>query len=398
MQKPIDSVTIEDLRGLVANRVSEGRSLEYKEALPGGGSGEKKEFLADVSALANTSGGWILYGIIEERDEDGKPTGVPSEMRGVQGNQDSEMLRLDSIAPYGIEPRIHGLRWRAITLTDSTFVLVCWVPRSLHSPHMVWFEKSSKFWARAASGKYQLDVQQLRASFVASDATRERTRSFLRDRLSAVIAQETPVTLVNGPLAVLHLIPPAAFDAEAGSGLDLAQVLREHLFNRRLEASRYNLDGVLVCDRSGPEAAHYTQVFRTGALEHVRYIGRFRRPELRSIPNGSVEKELGDELARLLHDLRAWGVGGSLLVTLAITGSRVWGLSVPSILYARGDVSSIDRDVLRLPEVWLPEIPDPPDFQAAARVLRAPLDTLWQSAGGDGSPYYNPDGTCSPRN
>jgi predicted HTH transcriptional regulator len=141
VQKPIDSLTIEDLRALVANGVSEGRSLEYKEELPGGSSGDRKEFLADVSAFANTSGGWLLYGISEERDDAGKPTGVPREMRGVQGNQDAEMLRLDSIARDGIEPRIHGLRWRAIPLTDSAFVLVCWVPKSLHSPHMVWFEK-----------------------------------------------------------------------------------------------------------------------------------------------------------------------------------------------------------------------------------------------------------------
>jgi hypothetical protein len=130
-------------------------------------------------------------------------------------------------------------------------------------------------------------------------------------------------------------------------------------------------------------------------LEYVRYVGRFQRPELRSIPNGSVEKELGEELARFLHDLQVLGVEGPLLVTLAIVGARGWGLSGPSIIYSRIDVSSIDP---MSPEVWLPEIPDPPDFQAAARVLRAPLDTLWQSAGGDGSPYYNPDGTWSPRN
>jgi hypothetical protein len=304
------------------------------------------------------------------------------------------MRRLDSMARDGIEPRIHGLRFRPLPVTDSTFVLLCWIPKSLHAPHMVVFEGSSKFWARGASGKYQLDVQQLRASFVASETTRERTRDFVRDRLAAVVAQETPVPLVAGPRAVLHIIPPAAFDeaGEARSGLDLAQVSRDYRFNRRYEASRYNLDGLLVWDRD--VASYYTQVFRNGALEHVRFIGRFLRPELTSIPNGSVERELAEELANLLSDLRLCGVESPLLLTLAVVGARGWTLAGPTNIMdlRRGAASAIDRDVLRLPDVWLPEIPEPLDFQAAAKVLRAPLDTLWQSAGGEGSPYYDAEG------
>ena len=50
-------------------------------------------------------------------DETAVPTGIPSEIRVLTGNSDAEILRLDSMARDGIEPRIQGLRWRAINLT-----------------------------------------------------------------------------------------------------------------------------------------------------------------------------------------------------------------------------------------------------------------------------------------
>jgi hypothetical protein len=55
IDKPVAQIGIEDLQRLVANKVSEPRSLEYKQALPGGTDSEKKEFLGDVSAFANAS-------------------------------------------------------------------------------------------------------------------------------------------------------------------------------------------------------------------------------------------------------------------------------------------------------------------------------------------------------
>lgn len=58
--KRIRDITATDLQALVDNGVAESETLDYKLTLPGGSDSEKKEFLADVSALANTSGGTIV--------------------------------------------------------------------------------------------------------------------------------------------------------------------------------------------------------------------------------------------------------------------------------------------------------------------------------------------------
>ena len=59
----IDESAIEALK---TNTVSESKTLEYKSQLPGGTDAEKKEFLADISAFANTREGDLVFGVEED--------------------------------------------------------------------------------------------------------------------------------------------------------------------------------------------------------------------------------------------------------------------------------------------------------------------------------------------
>jgi predicted HTH transcriptional regulator len=63
IQIPFDRIDKTHIESLVTNEVPEGRTIEYKQALPGGNDVAKKEFLADVSSFANASGGDLLYGV-----------------------------------------------------------------------------------------------------------------------------------------------------------------------------------------------------------------------------------------------------------------------------------------------------------------------------------------------
>ena len=48
---PFDTISWDDIEALVTSGRPEDRSLEYKEELPGNSDDEKREFLADLSAL-----------------------------------------------------------------------------------------------------------------------------------------------------------------------------------------------------------------------------------------------------------------------------------------------------------------------------------------------------------
>ena len=88
------------MQHLIDESILEIKTLEYKEKLPEFNDEGKKEFLADISSFANSSGGDIIYGIREDNH-------LPKELVGVEIDDIDEIKRrLDGIIRDGIKPRI----------------------------------------------------------------------------------------------------------------------------------------------------------------------------------------------------------------------------------------------------------------------------------------------------
>src|SRR6267143_4511428 len=88
----LETITEANLHSLVTEGRREDAQLEFKLTLPGSSDEEKKEFLKDVSAMANSQGGDIIYGIRDDRsnlDDAGKA----AELVGITGaGEDSTKL------------------------------------------------------------------------------------------------------------------------------------------------------------------------------------------------------------------------------------------------------------------------------------------------------------------
>src|SRR5689334_22712644 len=94
----ISLATAADIASIITDRWQEGAGLEFKERLPGNSEGERKEFLADVSAFANSAGGVIVYGITDAKDTLGKPTGMAGSIAGINvPNIEAETRRLEQM-------------------------------------------------------------------------------------------------------------------------------------------------------------------------------------------------------------------------------------------------------------------------------------------------------------
>ena len=194
IQKHIDEISMVDISFLTDNKISESKTLEYKEKLPGHTDKEKKEFLADISAFANASGGDVIYGIKEVVDSNGKKTGQADEVVPIQGTTaDESKLFIENLIRTAIEPRIpvQVKEVDGFGADGDGFIIFVRIPQSFASPHMVTFKNSSKFYSRNSSGKFQLDVHEIRNAFLATDSQADRIRSFLQDRLAKIIADET---------------------------------------------------------------------------------------------------------------------------------------------------------------------------------------------------------------
>lgn len=78
--RPLISITLGDVQQLVTDKVRENRQLVYKDEQPThpqANNDKKSEFAVDISALANGSGGLLIYGVAEEK-ENNRPTGIAS--------------------------------------------------------------------------------------------------------------------------------------------------------------------------------------------------------------------------------------------------------------------------------------------------------------------------------
>jgi len=209
IQKAIEAISKAEIDQLIKNGESENKTLDYKQELPGATDEQKREFLADVSSFANASGGDIIFGIKEAKDEHGKNTGQPEIVVPMSGiNADEAKLRLEEIIRSGISPRIRVQIRQIDGYGDgNNFVLIVRVPKSVASPHVVSYKGSFKFFSRNSAGKYPLDVHELRSAFLATESQAERIKRFREDRLGKIVADEIPVRLSSQQRLVLHLVP-----------------------------------------------------------------------------------------------------------------------------------------------------------------------------------------------
>jgi hypothetical protein len=394
INKQFELIGKENIDALVADEVAEGKTIEYKEQLPGNSDTDKKEFLADVSSFANASGGDLLYGIREKRDDQGKTTGIPESVEGLDGiNVDEEIRRLENTVRNGIDPRIPNLRTRAIKGFAKGPVILIRIPKSWVSPHMVTYKRWSRFYTRDTAGKHPLDVIEIRSAFLLSESLVEKVRHFRTDRIAKIIADETPVPLIPCGKIVLHVLPIAALDPT--TQIDMP---KPETFNRNLDPIctrsadwRYNFDGLLKYGEATPLQTSgryhcYLQLFRNGAVEAVEAALLIHAKKTFST---EFERELIDALDRYLTLLQSFGLGPPIFVMLALVGVRGYIMTETGTKFGRlrAENTPIDRDVLILPDIFVE------DYNAKAeQILRPAFDSVWQACGYPHSLNYNERG------
>ncbi|MFQ6119014.1 MAG: helix-turn-helix domain-containing protein [Methanosarcinales archaeon] len=389
IKKKLEDIIEEDLQSLVENSVPEGKTIEYKQVLPGNSDSEKKEFLEDVSSFANTSGGDLIYGIIQNKE-----TGAPEKVEGIAiKNIDQEILRLENIIRDGIEPRILSIGIQPVHLSNNKTIIIIRIPKSWISPHRVSFKSRPQFFSRNSAGKYPLDIGELRIAFNLSETIIERIRNFRIERLSKIIAGETPVYLLDNPKIVLHLVHINSFNP--GQIYDLTLIASHpfemELINRRVSEYRYNFDGFLTyLNWEEGKSCSYVQLFKNGNIEAVEsYMLRPYNNRL-LIPSILFEKELITSLKNYISILKSLTVEPPIFVFLTLTGVKGYRMETNRI-DAFVKHYPIDRDILILPETTIEDYNDTPEV-----VLKPCFDTIWNACGFPRSLNYNEKGEWKP--
>lgn len=384
IQKRIDEIDKPTIDALVTNNVSERRTLDYKELLPGSGDEDKREFLSDVASFANASGGDIVFGVADERDESGRATGVPCSAEGLNVvNIGEHKARLEASARDGIAPRIQGIEFQIVNGFVKGPVLVVRVPRSWAGPHMVTFKNLSRFYSRNSTGKYQLDVSEIRSAFVSSVDLAERLLAFRAERVSKVLNSETHK---QRPTIILHLVPISGFGSDVRDVARQAEKLPLQL--KPITATgwdgHFNFEGYLVF---APLVRSHVQVFRSGVIEAIdeEYLTPWEETSDMRLDAISLEQEIVSAIQRYLEVQRLVGLPLPIMVMLTLLGVKGYSISTPNRMVLRK--YPIDRDVLPLPEMIFD------DYSAdVPKTARTTFEALWQACGYGRSLNYDQDG------
>lgn len=383
LPRELATMTEAHVNAMVADQVTEDSYLDLKRDLPRLDGGGRHEFLADVSAFANSSGGDLVYGI----DEDGE--GRAAAVVAQAGNADEEARRFQDVLMNGVEPRLPGLQVQAVQVAGG-FVLVVRVPQSWAGPHRV--KSNQHFYIRENGRKRQLDVPEVRGLFLRSDHQAQRVRDFRTERLGKLLAGEAPHLLVPGVRLVGHFVPTQA--ALGTVQVDPIPYMRGRalpVLSTTIPGARVNADGALVVRNPRPEGTHgYSQLFRNGYFETVKV---YPTPAEGRVGLGSLayEEQFIALLARLREEYTHLGVGTEMTCMVSILDADRAELGFERWRYMLDDHQGFfDRKTLVLPDVLLPAESTP------AQALKPVFDLVWQSAGMERSGNYNADGEWAP--
>ncbi|TSC60541.1 MAG: ATPase AAA [Parcubacteria group bacterium LiPW_15] len=387
--KKLEDIEIADINSLISNSVAEGKSIEYKQELPGGNDASKKEFLADVSSFSNTIGGDLIYGIKED-------AGLPVEILGVEiPDVDAEVRRMDGMIQNGLDPRIQ-YSIRSIPIDNSKYLVIVRVKQSWIKPHRVIFAGHDKFYARGAAGKYSLDVSELREQFTLSETVSRRIKDFRMERTMEIEANNAPITVVGGSKIILHLVPLESFSTTLNIPAEKLFQLYSDLNNLRPMFTdawfrpQINVAGVIAHTGAGQKeiARSYVQLFRNGAIEAVEtsILARSKTERESVIPIYVIEEQIINYTKNYLNALHSLEINPPIFVFITLTDVK--GMSFSSTTFkSTSDVHPIREKNLYCPEVTFGTYDEP-----VHTTLKPALDLVWNACGISGSQNYDDDG------
>ena len=385
LEKSFDEISYADIQELTIAEIPEGKTVEYKEFLPDDSYDGKKEFLADISSFANTSGGHILFGIKEEK-------GIPIDIPGLANiDFDQEILRLENIIRDGIEPRISDISVKKISSDTVKPILLIRVPQSWSKPHAVNYKGHWRFYSRHSAGKYPLDVLELKSAFIASTALEEKIRKFHLDRLNKIVSEETPVRLFGKARTIIHFIPFVSF--EPGFNININSLESDAWSFNPIHSSttgyRYNLDGMMTYSEMNDDLFRaYLQIFRNGIVESVDAFMLRSRGDESFIPTSLFEEKVIQSVETCLSIQQKLSIALPSTLIVSLTGVKGYKLGINQKLDPwREHTNKIDRDLLILPEIVVPDYSVKPET-----LLRPIFDAIWNSAGWPKSYGYDDAG------
>lgn len=368
IKKELIQIELKDIQDLVENYISESKTLDYKlEFPPKLNDSEKKEFLADVSAFANTFWWDLIYWIKEEE-------WIAKEIIWFEiENIDEWKLKLESIIRDGIDPRIN-YEIREIKLEDKKYIIILRIKESFIKPHWISFQKNHKVFLRGSTWKYESELSELRDLFLSMDQLSTKINDFKLRRLSVIELNDSYMNLNKWLKIIVHIVP---VDPQQSINLFDEQELNSKFepFYARGWNHRVNIDGFLTYS---PTAHSYTQIYKNWTIEAVRSSD----DTVEKFYYMSYEKETIEYIESKLWNLVSIWIKAPFYISLCFLDIK-WYILKRWNIRASEHWYSYDRNLL---DTWNIIINDINNIEEKLKPL---FDILWNAFGYMHSRNYN---------
>lgn len=178
--KSFDEIKYEDVEKLIDSNITESLILDYKKEIIGDDR-SKKEILKDISSMANSSGGYIIIGIDEDK-ESGYPVKPFYGTSRIINNQKVEEW-LEQVIRSNIQPNIN-FRIKPIPFLneDEKCLIIIYVPMSLRSPHMVTYNGDNRYYIRHNTQSTPAENYEIIELFERSKRMEDKIKKFFGEK------------------------------------------------------------------------------------------------------------------------------------------------------------------------------------------------------------------------
>lgn len=365
------------LEALVENKTHESRGLEFKLKLWEKQEDNEKEnecrveFVKDVTALANATGGDIIYGMAEDKGRASKVIGFGTP------NMDAEIRRLTQIIQSQTEPALTNFHFYPVRVSDEKYALILRIPKSWISPHKV--SLNNLFYYRHSNGVSEMDVWELRRAFLESNIE-SKIKLFRQERTELIakcnVSNPVPMSLANGIKMVLHIIPWMAF-AETRAYDICKRTITRNLFplGGGINYSHPNIDGYITyCARQ--EAHYYAQLFRNGIIEDV--VVTPQRNSAEPYINPGFVSDILDGVPRYFSIIQELNITPPFVIALSFLHTKGCRLLIGSQRDTEMPGGPLTINRLIIPEIVVHSLD-----QSFEEIFRPIFDMVWNAFGFD---------------
>lgn len=386
-----ENISEEYINRLILNGVPESKTLEYKRELKIETGDDKKEFLYDITSLANTEGGIIIFGIEEQKDTKGQNTGIPSMVTGITvENKDKLIQKIEDLTKNCIEPNINSLSFKFITINELE-ILIIGITKYFSIPYMVTYNSTNKFYKRRNSGKYLLDVYELNNLFMNNSTIKEAANNFRKHRTDEVRGLKfIPKLDINGSY-FLHVIPLSRLgenfiDISSQAKLDYLKTYLRPIQSNGYD-SRHNLDGFMnfATDQNNKIPFSYIQLFRDGTLEFYTsqlHFPRQNEPDKLDLAGQQFEVFSLQCIQNAFDVFNFYQIEPPYAVFISLFDLD------NAVIYLQNKWRNT-TGIIGKPNLLFPAVVFNDANQDIAKTMKSTFDILWQSGNFIKSPFYD---------